>query len=200
MRVIFYSFEPFAFAHDEKQEQIVHTRDALRELNVEVEYLRWYDERQSGDVLHFFGRITMDLLDLARESGMKVVVTDWLTKQAAYSRPRLGLQRWIMQILMGFLPGAVTETFHWRSYQLADACIVRTQAEADLLSVLFGASPEKVHVVSNGMDVVFLNTPAPSNGPKSAVWLDEARQLRGIYEKLLRIEDAAAKTYDNDKR
>ncbi len=170
MRVIFYCFEPFAFAHDEKQEQIVHTRDALRELNVEVEYLRWYDERQSGDVLHFFGRITMDLLDLARESGMKVVVTDWLTKQAAYSRPRLGLQRWIMQILMGFL------------------------------SVLFGASPEKVHVVSNGMDGVFLNTPAPSNGPKSAVWLDEARQLRGIYEKLLRIEDAAAKTYDNDKR
>src|SRR5438445_655823 len=120
MKVLFYSFEPFALADGVKQGQITRTRDALKQLNVEVEYLRWYDGSQSGDVFHFFGRITTDLLALARESGMKVVVTDWLAEQTARSRTRLSLQRWIIRTLAGALPGALTETFHWRSYQLAD--------------------------------------------------------------------------------
>ena len=53
MKALFYHLVPFAFAHGGLAIQILRTRDALQEIGVEVEFLRWWDDRQSGEVLHF---------------------------------------------------------------------------------------------------------------------------------------------------
>ena len=178
MRVLFYSFEPFAIGRGAKQAQITRTRDALRQLNVDVEFLRWYDGNQSGDVLHFFGRITTDLLGLARACGMKVVVSDWLGEQAARSPIRLTLERWMIRTFGKILPGGFTQIFNWGSYQLADACVATSQSEANLLSYVFGVPPEKVHIVPT--DVA-----RESRRATPDAWMAVGRQLKHLYQELL---------------
>jgi glycosyltransferase involved in cell wall biosynthesis len=53
----------------------------------------------------------------------------------------------------------------WDSYRLADACIANTAWEAHLMHYLFGAPKERVHVVPNGVEEVFLNSAPAARGP-----------------------------------
>ena len=55
--------------------------------------------------------------------------------------------------------------YNWKSYPLADACIALTPWEGHLLSYLFGARPETVHVVPNGVEEIFLRSPPVKRGP-----------------------------------
>ncbi|MGO9586208.1 MAG: glycosyltransferase family 4 protein [Limisphaerales bacterium] len=54
--------------------------------------------------------------------------------------------------------------FSWQSYQLADACVALTSWEAHLMRYLFGAPAENVHVVPNGVEDVFSQSPAAQRG------------------------------------
>src|SRR5438128_1282492 len=164
MKVLFHHLVPFTFAHGGLQVQIHRTREALLELGVQVEFLRWYDGNQAGDVLHFFGRIPLGLLELAQENGMKVVVADLLTEQGSRSATRLRLQRWVMRALNRTLPSSVVAYFDWESYRRADACVALTSWEAYLLSYLFGAPEHKIHVVPNGVENVFLDSRPVARG------------------------------------
>lgn len=164
MNVLFFTFEPLALSNRPRVEQILRTYDALQRLNVQVEFLRWYDGRQRGDILHFYGRISSDLLALAHASGMKVVVTDWFSTGALRSPMQVTVRRVAMRIAERILPRILTEMFQWRSYQKADACVVMTSSEAALLSTLFQVTSEKIHVV-----------PPATDGQK----------LKGLYEELL---------------
>src|SRR5437763_10366557 len=84
---------PFALAHGGLQVQIEQTRAALEQANLSVEPMRWWDELQTGDILHHFTRIPENLLNLAHRKGMKVVMTDLLTEQASRSAMSLMLQK-----------------------------------------------------------------------------------------------------------
>jgi len=135
---------------------------ALREIGVDIEPARWWDGAQRGDVLQYFGRVPMLWLRLAREKGMKVAVTNLLSEQGSRPQSRLWVQRWATQFLNRTLPVPVRDRFGWDSYRQADACIANTSWEAHLMSYLFGAPGEKVHVVPNGVERVFLDSaPAP---------------------------------------
>jgi glycosyltransferase involved in cell wall biosynthesis len=63
------------------------------------------------------------------------------------------------------LPRSFIDSFGWDSYRLVDACIANTSWEKHLMSDLFGASPEKVHVVPNGVEDDFLNSQPVARGP-----------------------------------
>ena len=54
--------------------------------------------------------------------------------------------------------------FSWESYQLADACVALTPWEAHLMCYLFGAPAENVHVVPNGVEDVFFQSPVVQRG------------------------------------
>lgn len=96
---------------------------------------------------------------------MKIVVADLLTEQGSRSRFHLGFQKFVMRAVETALPGGANEVFNWKSYRLADACIALTSWEAQLLHELFGAPGEKLHVIPNGVEEVFLeDRPAP-RGP-----------------------------------
>src|SRR5947199_10605243 len=73
MKVLFDHPSPFLLAHGGFQIQIEQTKAALETLGVEVEYLRWWDETQRCDVIHYFGRPFSSYVDLAHRKGIKIV-------------------------------------------------------------------------------------------------------------------------------
>jgi hypothetical protein len=165
MKVLLYHLVPFALTHGGLAIQILRTRDALREVGVEAEFLRWWDDSQTGEVVHFFGRIPTDLLQFAHQKGMKVVQAELLTEQGSRSGARLRLQEILTQSMRRALPSTMVSAFRWESYRLADACIALTAWEARLMADFFGAPPERIHVIPNGTEEVFLRSCPSQRGP-----------------------------------
>lgn len=167
MRVLFDHPVPFLLAHGGLQVQIEQTKAALAALGVECDFLRWWDNHQTGDIIHYFGRMPVDLMELAQRKGIKVVLADLLTEQGSRSTARLALQRLVMRTLQRTLPARALARYQWASYRLADACIALTSWEARLMAKLFAARPECIHVVPNGVEEVFLRSTPAARG----LWL-----------------------------
>jgi hypothetical protein len=165
MKVLLYHLVPFAFAHGGLAIQILRTRDALRELGVEAECLRWWDDQQTGEVLHFFGRVPTTILLCAQQKGMKVVQAELLTEQGSRSEARIRLQKILTHAMKRALPPVVVAALEWESYRLADACIALTSWEARLMADLFGATPARIHVIPNGTEAVFRESRPSRRGP-----------------------------------
>lgn len=157
MRVLLYCHVPSAIAPGGLHVQITQTKLALQRLGVDVDFLRWYDGSQQGDVLHFFGRITPELIQLARNKGMKIVMSELLTEQGSRSPGQLRRQRLMIRAIQMLLRRRATE-FSWSSYQMVDACIALTKWEAHLMNYVFGAPQSRVQVVPNGVEDVFLQS------------------------------------------
>jgi len=164
MKALFYHLMPFALAPGGLQIQITRTREALQELGVEVEFLRWWDDRQHGEILHFFGRMPSHVLHLAQEKGMKVVQADLLSARGSRLGARLESERVLRRALVRFLPRSMMMAFNWQSYTLADACVALTPWEAHLMRTLFGASAAKMHIIPNGVEEVFLASEPATRG------------------------------------
>src|SRR5258705_11613922 len=141
MKIILNCHVPFMLAHGGAQIQIEQTKAALEKIGVSVEPLRWWDDKQSGDVLQHFGRIPTNVLRAAQQKGIKVVLEDLMTEAGSRSGSRLMLQKVARQVVERTLP-RLSSPFHWESYRLADACLANTPHEAHLMSYLYGAPPE----------------------------------------------------------
>lgn len=165
MKVLLHNHTPFLLAHGGAQIQIEQTKAGLEKIGVDVEYLRWWDDTQSADILHFFGRMPISILRLAQAKGMKVIVADLLTEQGSRSHARLRRQKIISRVLQRVLPGSLVSAFNWESYRLADACVALTEHEANMMNYLFDAPREKLHVVPNGVEEVFLEDLPSRRGP-----------------------------------
>jgi glycosyltransferase involved in cell wall biosynthesis len=188
MKVLLYHLSPFGLAHGGHQIQIERTRAALQAIGVEAEYLRWYEETQTGEILHFFGRMPTVLLQQAREKGMKVVMADLLAAQSARPGWRLALQTAVVRLTQSLLPPMLSRSFGWDSYRLADACVAVTRREARLMSRIFAVPPEKVHVVPNGVEDAFLNCPAAKRGS----WLICVATITEV-KRVLHLAEAAVR-------
>jgi glycosyltransferase involved in cell wall biosynthesis len=164
VKVLFYHLTPFAFAHGGLQTQIVQTRKALEQLGIEVEFLRWWDQSQTGDILHFFGRLRLGKLQLAQGNGMKVVLAELLTEQGSRSKLEFKLQK-MARLVVERTPLRRTSLCTWDAYPVTDACLALTEWEAFLMKELYGAPPGKTHVVPNGVEDIFLNTQPAKRGP-----------------------------------
>jgi len=79
MKVLFDHSFPFFLAHGGFQTQIEQSKAALEAVGVEVEFLRWWDDAQRGDIIHYFGRPVGAYVDLARKKGIKFVLAELLT-------------------------------------------------------------------------------------------------------------------------
>jgi glycosyltransferase involved in cell wall biosynthesis len=155
---------PFALAHGGAQIQIEQTKIALEKNGVEVEFLRWWDDAQRGDLIHNFGRMHASQIRLAQEKKIKVVIAELLTAQGSRSNAQLRLQKTISRTVERLAPRRFTSAFNWDSYRLADACIALTPWEAHLMNYLFDAPNERIHVVPNGVEQVFLDPQKAARG------------------------------------
>ena len=164
MKVLFDHPNPFLLAHGGFQIQIEETKRALQENGVEVEFLRWWDAAQAGDIIHFFGRPAATYIEFAQAKGMKVVMGELLGGLAARPPAQRALQRFLITGAKTALPPAFTAKLAWDSYRIADAVIALTSYEAGLMMEMFGAPPAKVHVVPNGVEEVFLQSAKVERG------------------------------------
>jgi glycosyltransferase involved in cell wall biosynthesis len=165
MRVIIDCHLPFSLAHGGMQTQIEQTKIYLEKIGVKADYLRWWDDKQTGDILHFFGRMPVNLVPLVKEKGMKVVMSDLLTAQGSRSGWRVSTQQIGQRIVQNLFPNIIRHHFNWDAYQLADACVVLTPWEAELLVRLYGAPRHRIHVVPNGVETAFLESRPSKRGP-----------------------------------
>lgn len=160
---------PFALAHGGLQIQIEQTKAALEEASLEVEYLRWWDAEQKGDIIHFFGRPNPSHINFAHAKGMKYVMSDLLTGQGSRSRFQLCAQATVEKLLRTTIPPILLANFRWDSYAKADAVIVLTAWEAQIVRLLFSPPEERLHVVPNGVEEEFF--PSVSEKPERSTEL-----------------------------
>lgn len=170
MKVLLYHQMPFALAHGGQQIQIVQTAEALREIGVDAELLDWRNDKQRGDVLHFFGRLPRPLLDQARLKRWKVVVADLLGAQGARGHGRLLAEKLARKTIEAIARRACPNALGWTTYKEADACVALTTREAQLLREQFGVPDEKVFVVPNGVEDIFFAQPEGAPVSRDA-WL-----------------------------
>jgi len=150
---------PFALAHGGLQIQIERTKTALEAAGLEVEYLRWWDAGQKGDIIHFFGRANPSHIDFARAKGMRYVMSDLLTGQGSRSRTKLRIQSAIERSLRAVVPPTFLANFRWDAYSKADAVVVLTSWEAEIVRILFPTASGHLHVVPNGVEPEFFRSP-----------------------------------------
>lgn len=164
MKILFDHPNPFLLAHGGFQIQIEQTRQALQSIGVDVDYLRWWDDSQRPDIIHFFGRPSLGYLELARQKQIKVVLAELLTGLGSRSSPARRLQKTTLAFSRKALPTIATSRFAWDSFLLADACVALTGWEAHLMRDIFGASARRVHVIPNGVEAIFFQSaPAVRN-------------------------------------
>jgi glycosyltransferase involved in cell wall biosynthesis len=152
---------PFFLAHGGAQTQVVETINGLRDLGVEVEFARWWDDKQSGDLIHSFGVPNLTYLQFARAKRLPVVNTTLFT--ATCNRPswQLALQGRMISALLkmpGIPPwGAIRSQLIWQAFRNSDLNIVGLAAEVQVLEKVYGVSKEKTATVPLGLAKTFLH-------------------------------------------
>jgi glycosyltransferase involved in cell wall biosynthesis len=165
MKILFNHPLPFALAHGGHQIQIQQTIAAVAAAGIEAEPVRWWDETQTGDAIHCFVRMPAEQIRLAQQKKIKVVIAELLTAQGSRSPSQLRLQKIISRTVERLAPRSFTAAFNWDSYRLADAIIANTPWEAHLMHVLFDAPKARIHIVPNGVEEIFRQSPATARGP-----------------------------------
>lgn len=164
MKILVNCTLPFALAHGGQAIQIQRTITALREVGVDAEPLRWWDENQTGDIIHYFGRMPVDQIGFAHQKNIKVVMAELLTAQGSQNTAQRAVRRAFRWAAENIAPKGFAAAFSWEPYRLADGFIALTPWEKFLMQAKFGADPEKIHVVANGVEEVFFQAPKIARG------------------------------------
>lgn len=165
MKVAFDTDLPFCLAHGGIQTQIEQTKLALERAGVEVEWLRWWDDTQRSDVIHFFGPVQPAYLELAAAKGIATVMTSLFTAACNRSEAQLRWQGRIVNTLLALPFGKSMGPFGgWRAYSLVDCDVVGLEAERRVLDLVYRVPRKRTAVVPLGLSRTFLDAGA---GPRS---------------------------------
>lgn len=161
VKVLFDHPNPFLLAHGGFQIQIEQTKKALEANGVEMEWLRWWDDQQKGDLIHYFGRPNPSYIRQAHGKGIKVVMSELLTGLGSRGKMAREAQKILMTMAGNVLPKEFTARLSWEAYKTADGFVANTSWEKRLMVEMFSAEPERVHVVPNGVEDIFFPKAEP---------------------------------------
>ncbi len=164
MKILANSSLPFALAHGGHAIQIQQTLGALQNIGVEIEPVRWWDENQTGDLIHYFGRMPAEQIRFAHQKRIKVLMADLLTAPGSQTKTQRLARRIFRWGAENIAPRGFAAAFLWEPYQLADAFIALTAWEKHLMQYKFNAKSEKIFVVPNGVEEVFFQSPKTARG------------------------------------
>ena len=88
---------PFSLTHGGQQIQIERTQAALQSIGVQVEPLRWWDDRQPCDLIHYFGLPGGQWPGLLRHKKIKLVVSPLLGGLGARPAWKRALQKTVIR-------------------------------------------------------------------------------------------------------
>lgn len=127
----------------------------MRELagvGIEVEPLRWWDEKQSGDIVHYVGRAPIAEVRLAHQKGIKVVMTDILSQVASRSSAQLFTQRAVMDLARRVVPKGFLVRLGWDAYQEVDAIVFTVEHDRNVAQFLFRSRRDRSFVIPPALD------------------------------------------------
>jgi len=133
--------------------------------------MRWWDDQQTGDIVHYFGRPSGTYIDFAQAKGMKVIVAELHSGLGSRSNVARLIQKTFMRTAQACLPATFTSRMGWEAYQKADGFIALTNWEAHLMQTMFGAAPSRIHVLPNGVEEVFFQRPSEESKPEKSDYL-----------------------------
>lgn len=157
MKILFDHHLPFLMAHGGVQIQIEKTKSALESVGIEVEFMRWWDETQRGDAVHFFSAPNPAYIDHAHTRGLPVVVTQMFS--ATCNRTDLSLKRQGMMVrfLLGLPFGqGVKQQLTWDTFRHCDQNIVGLEAEKNVLRTVYKVTEERISVVPLGLSEPYM--------------------------------------------
>lgn len=157
MRVLFDHASPFLLAHGGFQTQIEQTKLALERAEVNVDWLRWWDDGQRGDIIHFFGAAQPVYLQQARAKGIATVMTTLFTETCNRPPARLRWQGRVVNALLK-LPfgGGVKGRLGWSAFSEVDCNVVGLEAERRVLELVYRVPDHRIAVVPLGLPQPFL--------------------------------------------
>jgi glycosyltransferase involved in cell wall biosynthesis len=164
MKIVLNSNIPFALAHGGMEVQIEQTRAALQRLGLQAEPLRWWDGSQRADILHHFSALPSYLIRMAQDKGIRVVQSALIGGLGAKPRWRRSVQRVARGIVRKVSPPAICDSLGWDAFRIGDACLALTDWEAHLLKTMYNVEPSRLHVVPNGVEQVFFDSPPATRG------------------------------------
>ena len=157
MKILFDHPSPFLLAHGGFQIQIEQTKAALESIGVEVEWLRWWDAGQTGELIHFFSVPRVFYLKQAASRRIPVVTTALFSETCNRPRWKLGLQGLVTNLILGMPFGnGNKEQLNWKAYRLCPRLIVGLEAERRVLVKAFGVRPSAITVVPLGLPEAYL--------------------------------------------
>jgi glycosyltransferase involved in cell wall biosynthesis len=157
MKILLNCHMPFNLAHGGAQIQMEQTKAALDKIGIDAEYLRWWDETQTGDILHQLGIVDVPLARRAHQKGWHVAVTILLTEQCNRTERELLVRKLSIRSALAALPAKLKERLPWESYHHCDRVIVGLEAERMVLEKVYGVPRERISVVPLGLYDMFLN-------------------------------------------
>ncbi len=159
MKVLLDYHCPFSFVHGGFHVQIEQTFQALRVIGVDVEWLRFWDYSQRADIVHFFGKPHSSYLAFARTRGIRTVFNELHTNLGSRPAWQQFLQARLIRRLKVTCP-PIAQRMDWARFQEADAILALTPYEASLIQNIFHAPAKRIHVLSNGVEDLFLERTA----------------------------------------
>ncbi len=151
MKVLFSTSLPFFLAHGGIQTLAEALMRELAGLGVEVEPVRWWDERQTGDIIHYIGRPNITELRFAKQKNFKVVMTENIGQTASRGRLALFLRRAVIRLDQAF-GNELSSRSNLEAYRELDAMIYIVQHEWEVAKYLYGATPNRGHIIPHGLE------------------------------------------------
>ncbi len=157
MKILFESPTPVMLAHGGAHIQIEQTRAGLEAIGVEVDYLRWWDKEQTGDLIHYFGTPSNAFLELAKAARQPVVMTNLFTESCNRSADRLARQGLMIKFAVNLpIIKQVKGQLNWLVYANATHNVVGLKCEQAVLEKSFHVPPEKISLVPLGLSANYL--------------------------------------------
>ncbi len=148
---------PFLLGHGGANTQVEQIRLALQQQGAEVEFLRWWDEQQRGDLIHFFGAPSIGYLKQAKLKRLPVIIHQLFTGTCNYPLSRLKWQGRMVRAALALPFGAgVKQKLDWQVYGQCTHNVVGLAAERQVLQVVYAVPAERISVVPIGLSDAFL--------------------------------------------
>src|SRR5262249_17043142 len=75
------------------------------------------------------------------------------------------VQKLVTSTIENFAPRLISAAFDWEAYRAVDISISLTAWEAQLMQEMFNVPQEKIRIVPNGVEAIFLESPPATRGP-----------------------------------
>jgi glycosyltransferase involved in cell wall biosynthesis len=169
MKVLFDTASPFMLAHGGMQIQILNIKAGLEACGVTVEFVRWWDDKQTGNLIHFFGIPRLDYLKNAQQKAIPLLATHLMSATCNRSNGTLRLQGLVTRGLNA-IPGwgLIRNQTTWPTILALQKIIVGLDAEKQALRIVFGLSDEKIVTLPLGLSSGFHHVPP---GSRNQPWL-----------------------------